>query len=199
MCFTTSVAAAIMINRFGIAFSILFFVSLCSNVPVLTQPSIETTAQFKFNNEGVEKMNRGNNRGAIADFSEALKAEPTYTVAIANRALAKRRSHDYTGSLEDYNEAVRLSPTSLLNRAARASTREAACDYKGAITDYTELLRLVRCREPKESWMARYEAAYLHSRALLKEKTGDGAGAREDLTIEKSLRARSHSAHSSGT
>ena len=159
-----------------ISFGILLFVCvvLTLGVPTSCQTSVSTTAQFRSNNDGVKK---GNLRGAIRDFSEAIKAEPTYLIAFTNRALAKRKLHDFKGALADYDDAVRISPDNFFVLASRADTRENSGDYRGAISDYTELIRM----KPN------YESDYLVARARLKDKIGDTDGARADRKRESIL------------
>ena len=52
----------------------------------------------------------GDNRGAMADYNEAVRINPNYALAYDNRGNARRALGDNKGALADYNEAVRISP-----------------------------------------------------------------------------------------
>jgi len=49
-------------------------------------------------------------QGALKDFSEAIKLNPSYTMAYNNRGIIKGSLQDFEGALEDFNKAVELEP-----------------------------------------------------------------------------------------
>jgi tetratricopeptide (TPR) repeat protein len=159
--------------------------ALGSYCAAFSQSEQKQLPEFILNNRGVKRMNEGDYRGALADFSSAISAQPSYELAFVNRAVAKRKLHDYKGAEEDYNEALHLSPTDVLAFKGRAKLREFMGDYAGAIQDYTELIRLI----------PEFQHKYLHARALAKRKIGDKSGARSDLEQEKLLLHTLNRAH----
>ena len=47
---------------------------------------------------------------AIRDYSEAIRLNPHYGEAIANRGASKFNLQDFNGALRDYNEALKIFP-----------------------------------------------------------------------------------------
>jgi protein O-mannosyl-transferase len=58
-----------------------------------------------FNRQGVEKGRRGDFRGALLDFNEALKINPRFAEALTNRANARFATGDSTGACRDWQLA----------------------------------------------------------------------------------------------
>src|SRR5438105_1181051 len=75
-------------------------------------------------NRGVEQLQQGDADGAIAEFTKAIEADPTYSKAYNNRGLARQRKDDLAGAIEDFSKAIELNPkfTQALNN--RASARQ---------------------------------------------------------------------------
>ena len=47
---------------------------------------------------------------ALADFEDAIRADPTNPVGFKDRGLARRRKGDLQGALADYDQAIKLDP-----------------------------------------------------------------------------------------
>jgi tetratricopeptide (TPR) repeat protein len=63
---------------------------------------------------GIAHYNKGENEPAIADFSEAIKLDPSDAKAYANRGTAYERKRDYDRAIEaieDYTTAIRINPS----------------------------------------------------------------------------------------
>ena len=60
-------------------------------------------------NRGVEHAALGETDKALADFSEALRIDPTMKMAYGNRALARLRTGDYAAAVDDFNAAMLYS------------------------------------------------------------------------------------------
>ena len=79
-------------------------------MPPLLDPAIaapENSLKGWFD-EGVSRSQKGDQKGAIAAYSEALKFSSQQPVVYVNRAIAKWSLQDYTGALQDYNAALKL-------------------------------------------------------------------------------------------
>jgi len=59
-----------------------------------------------FINSGMEKANKGDFSGAIANFTEAVRINPNYSDAYYNRGLARAANQDLQGAIEDYTLAI---------------------------------------------------------------------------------------------
>ena len=86
---------------------------------------------------------------AIADYSEAIRIEPTYVLAFYSRGIAYYNKGDYDRAIGDYSEALRLAPVKdILALQNRGHAYQAKGDFDRAIADYSEALRI----EPKFAW-----------------------------------------------
>ncbi len=61
-------------------------------------------------NQGVEKIDEGNYRGAIDDWSKAIEINPQDADAYYNRDIAKTNLGDYQGAIDDYTKAIEINP-----------------------------------------------------------------------------------------
>jgi tetratricopeptide (TPR) repeat protein len=79
---------------------------------------------------------------AIADYSEAIRLDPTDTAAFISRGVAYQAKEDYDRAIADYSEAIRLDPKNAIAFNNRGWAYEVKQDYDRAITDYSEAIRL---------------------------------------------------------
>ena len=94
-------------------------------------------------------MRQGDYQGAIENYEEAIKLDPTYAEtpdpsyarAYLNRGLAKARQGDYQGAIQDYDKAIRLDPKLAPAYTNRGLAKVRQGDYKGAIENYEEAIR----------------------------------------------------------
>src|SRR5882757_11351940 len=68
------------------------------------------TLALAYSNRGVEWRAKGELARAIADYDEAIKADPQQSAAFNNRGIAYAAGNDYDKALADYDEAVKLKP-----------------------------------------------------------------------------------------
>ena len=59
-------------------------------------------------NRGIAKSDLGDKKGAIADYTEAIRVNPKIAFNYDFQGLAKHDLGDYQGAIADYNETVRL-------------------------------------------------------------------------------------------
>jgi TPR repeat/Tetratricopeptide repeat len=79
---------------------------------------------------------------AIADYSEAIRLNPTYAIAYNNRGHAWYAKNDFGKAIADYSEAIRLNPTYALAYWNRGIAWQGKNDFDKAIADYSEAIRL---------------------------------------------------------
>ena len=56
-------------------------------------------------NRGMARIKLGDNRGAIADYNEAVRINPNYDKAYYNRGNAHSDLGDWQGAIGDYDRA----------------------------------------------------------------------------------------------
>ncbi len=59
---------------------------------------------------GNAKENLGDLKGALEQYTLALKDDSTSVMAYFNRALVKRKMNDYLGAIADYTMAIKYKP-----------------------------------------------------------------------------------------
>jgi len=84
----------------------------------------------------------GENRLAIADFTESIRLKKDDMSAFAGRGRAKFADKNLAGSIADYSEAIRLSPRSADLYVQRGHVYIVNNQLDAAISDLTEAIRL---------------------------------------------------------
>ncbi|WP_341524797.1 tetratricopeptide repeat protein [Nostoc sp. UHCC 0302] len=95
--------------------------------------------------QGGDKYHKGDYKGAIADYNQAIKINPNYADAYYKLGLAHRDSGDNQKAVEDLQKATELFAVQGKKADAKRSQgviRYLLKDYKGAITASTEAIRL---------------------------------------------------------
>ena len=75
---------------------------------------------------GLAKSTKGDQDGAIADFSRAIELNPKLAEAYLNRGLAKSTKGDQDGAIADESQAIELNPKlaeAYLNRGGAKQTK----------------------------------------------------------------------------
>ncbi|NJN39191.1 MAG: tetratricopeptide repeat protein [Acaryochloridaceae cyanobacterium CSU_3_4] len=134
---------------FNLAIPINTFTNLVSKVnPSLgfartTNPvsSSELTADDWFLAAG-EKYQKGDNKGAISDYDQAIQLKPDYAEAYNNRGIARSALGDNKGAISDLDKAIQLKPDYAVAYVNRGIARHGLGDHKGAISDYEKSIQL---------------------------------------------------------
>jgi tetratricopeptide (TPR) repeat protein/V8-like Glu-specific endopeptidase len=121
---------------------------------------------------GRDKYNKGDVRGALADYNQVIALDPKFSKAYNNRGILKNEKlNDVPGALSDYNQAIALDPkfsAAYNNRGILKN--EKLNDVPGALSDYNQAIAL----DPKDSF------AYNNRGVLKNEKLNDVPGALSD-------------------
>ncbi|MEI6142836.1 MAG: tetratricopeptide repeat protein, partial [Mariniphaga sp.] len=91
---------------------------------------------------GVSKLSANDYRGAIDDFTMAIKRSPKNGVAYSLRATAKGSLGDKKGAVADMNVAIEIEPKNPDFYNGRAAMKLDDQDFNGAIADCNKALEL---------------------------------------------------------
>lgn len=100
--------------------------------PVLSD--VDATAYF---NRAVTRYDLGDLSGAIADYTEVLRIDPSDDVACNNRGLARYDLGDHPGALADFSQAIAINPKNIRAFCNRGLLYGEMGDRLRAIEDYT--------------------------------------------------------------
>jgi tetratricopeptide (TPR) repeat protein len=123
-----------------------------------------------FTNRGIAYDRKCDKAHALADYSEAIRLDPSQPESYINRGHILRDQRDYARAIADYSAAIRLDPRRAVAFAGRAAY-QAQKDSVQAIAGYTEAIKL----DPKN-------AAVLVSRGMTYLATKDYRQPRADFT-----------------
>jgi S1-C subfamily serine protease len=84
-----------------------------STAALASQPTFNSQPAAKeFMQRGNKRLDQGDFRGAISDYTQAIRLNPGLARAYFNRGIAREKLQDFQGAMADYDQAVRLKPTS---------------------------------------------------------------------------------------
>jgi tetratricopeptide (TPR) repeat protein len=96
----------------------------------------------RYYNRGVSYSAKDDNDRAIADYSEAIRLDPTLYPPRINRGLIYFDKDDYGRAITDFSEAIRLDPKQALAFFNRGYVYAVQGDTTRAIADLSEAIRL---------------------------------------------------------
>ena len=102
---------------------------------------------------GSAKFGKSDFDGAIGDYGQALRLDPSDADYLNSRAAAYEAKKDVDRALADYNEAIKTSPNSIYAYNNRGAVFQRKGDFARAAADYGEVTRL----QPNniDAWSAR--------------------------------------------
>ena len=100
-------------------------------------------------NSGFQKSSRGNLKGAIADYTQAIIINPMYALAYYNRGNVKAHLKDWQGAIYDFTKAIKINPNDSIAYLKRGSVKEIIGDLKGACTDWRKAADLADTQPAK--------------------------------------------------
>lgn len=129
------------------SFSSRLVIAGCSAVIESGQGS-NTDRSEAFHARALANQSEGNITNAVADFTEAIRLDPTFPSIPVNRGNLYSREGDYVRALADYNEALRVDPRHTNAYFNRGNTYYLMGDIAQAIMDYGRALRL----DPRDAY-----------------------------------------------
>jgi tetratricopeptide (TPR) repeat protein len=93
---------------------------------------------------GVQKYQKGDYQGALANFNRTIQLDPKSSGAYYNRAILKTDNlNDPQGALADYNRAISIEPNSAIAYNNRGNLKEDKLnDSPGGLADYSRAIQL---------------------------------------------------------
>jgi tetratricopeptide (TPR) repeat protein len=140
--------------------------------PTLVQHYFSSVpASEKLLQEAAKKQEREDYHGAIADYTEFIKTNPTHQTAYSNRGFAKAMTNDLKGAISDFDRAISLSPRDPDTYNARGNTQAMAGNLSASIRDFNLAIKFNR----------NFADAY-YNRGISRHSLGDKRGAKADIT-----------------
>jgi tetratricopeptide (TPR) repeat protein len=159
------------------------------SIALPTRPVIvsQTTAESYFQ-KGEQRYWKYDFRGAIADYTQAIRLKPNFAFAYINRGLCRFQLKDFQGAIVDYTQAIRLNPNFAYAYLDRGDARLQLKDFQGTIADYTQVIRLnpnfafaYTRRGEAYYWLANYQRALADSDKALQMRDNGSFLYRERL------------------
>ena len=96
-----------------------------------------------FFDRGLDKRKKGDNQGAIEDYTKAIELNPDYATAYYNRGIAHSDLKEYQQAIADYTESIRLkNPELWVPYNGRGIAHSDLKEYQKAIADYSKAIEL---------------------------------------------------------
>ena len=100
------------------------------------------SAEFYYK-RGNEKYDLEDFKGALSDYTKAIKINPQYVDAYIERGNVKLDLSIYKGAISDYTKAIKINPKDGDAYYGRGYAREMLKDLEGALSDYTKATKLI--------------------------------------------------------
>ncbi len=91
---------------------------------------------------GYLKAVLGDYKGAIADYTQAIRLKPGFALAYAGRGYAKEKLGQHSTAISDFDTAIRLQPDYAPAYFNRGVARRNLGQHAAAISDYDTTIRL---------------------------------------------------------
>jgi tetratricopeptide (TPR) repeat protein len=101
------------------------------------EPAKDATAHFS---QGFALEKRGDLKGALAEYSQAIAIDPNYALAYNNRGLVRYDLGDKRAALADYNQAIRINRKYAEAYNNRGVVRYDLGDKQAALADYNQAI-----------------------------------------------------------
>ena len=111
-------------------------------VTTITQNTTQPVINYLVS--ALQKYNKQDYRGALADYDRAISIDPNYAKAYSYRGFVKAgQLQDYRGGLADLNRAIQLDPKLADAYMNRGQLKEQALhDVRGGLADYNLAIKL---------------------------------------------------------
>ncbi|MBW4624966.1 MAG: tetratricopeptide repeat protein [Brasilonema octagenarum HA4186-MV1] len=107
------------------------------NTQVVTKPLASD-----FYIQGLDKSKKGDFKGGIADYTEAIRLNPKYAYAYNDRGIVRYYLGDLQAAIADFNQAIKINPNYANAYAGRSFARYKLKDFQGAIADCNQAIKI---------------------------------------------------------
>lgn len=146
-----------------------------STVPSLSKPQNDrqpTDAEAdSYHSQGFACRKKGDFKGAIEAYTEAIKRNPKHFKAYFNRGFAYDKVESFREAIQDYTSALRLDPTNAYAYYNRGISYDRNNDFESAIQDFSRAIEKLPSN-----------ADFYHNRGFCHRKKGNFEAAIEDYT-----------------
>jgi tetratricopeptide (TPR) repeat protein len=118
----------------------LFFLLLQGVVHCVRADDPLNSSAIGYRESGHAKYVKGDLKGAIADYDQAIKLEPKFSKAYVDRAEAKYDQGNFDGAIDDCNSAIAVYPKLIPAYIIRGASTDKKGDKKKALDDYEHVL-----------------------------------------------------------
>ena len=116
-------------------------IAACTSV-ILTHGVSDKQVANAYNNRGVAYSNKGQLDLAIADYTEAIKADPSNDSPFNNRGGVFLQKEDYDKAIADFSEVLKIDKAFISAYSGRGRAFLGKKNYKNAIADLDEVIRI---------------------------------------------------------
>ena len=114
----------------------------------------QTTAE-EYLNSAVSKFYLSDMKGAITDYTKAIKIDSNYVEAYRKRGLAKEELKDFSGAIVDYTKAIEITERSSFTDS------NAMYYYNRGLSKYYLGDKIAACKDARKAQDLRYDASAL--------------------------------------
>ena len=132
--------------------------------------ALDPECPLPYMNRGTARLDQGDLRGALADYTRCLELDPAHAKAWSSRGLLRDRLGDPDGARDDFDRAVAANPMYIQGLINRGDFRKRTGDLAGALSDAEDAIR----RAPNSG------LAYA-LRGSIRRAQGDSEGALREL------------------
>ena len=149
---------------------IKIFMELSKVLPEIPKPIKPKADDFLV--QAADKYGKGDYRGAILAYDEAIRLNPNNSEALLYRGATYHALGDKQGAIADFNQALNINPSLYEAYYNRGNARSALGDKQGAIDDFNLAIK----------FNPNYALAY-NNRGIVRKDLGDKQGAIDDYTL----------------